>query len=68
MIEYTVVGIVDETGDAQVAGVIEGRHTVTQEAYYDRWWVFVEADSPGEAGDLAVSRIEPQLEKKEDEG
>lgn len=61
MTEYTVVGYIDESGDPQVAGVIEGDHAVTQD-YYDRWWVVAEADSPGQAETLAVSKIEKELE------
>lgn len=64
MAEFTVIGFVDESGDVQVAAVIEGSHTVTQ-SYYDRWWVVAEADSTDQAETLAISKIEKQLEKEE---
>jgi hypothetical protein len=67
MVEYTVIGFIDDSGDAQVAGVIDGNHAVTQ-SYYDRWWVVAEADSVGQAETLALSKIDKQLEKEEENG
>jgi hypothetical protein len=66
MAEYTVVGYIDDSRDAQVAAVIEGRHAVTQD-YYDRWWVITEADSPALAGALAVVQMAKQLEEAKEE-
>lgn len=65
MPEFTVIGFTDESEEAQVAGVIEGRHNVTQ-GYYDRWFLVVEAESPAQAETLALSQIEPQLEGEEE--
>jgi len=67
MAEYTVVGFIDESGDVQVAGVIEGRHAVTQ-SYYDRWWIVAEASTADMAGAQAAIQIEKQLEKEEADG
>jgi hypothetical protein len=66
MTEFTVIGFTDESEEAHVAGVIEGRHNVTQE-HYDRWFLVVEADSPAQAEALALSKIEPQLEQDDEE-
>lgn len=67
--EFTVIGFIDESREAQVAGIVEGSHAVTQD-FFDRWCVVVEADTPGKAEDRALTNMERKLirEKEDDNG
>lgn len=62
MPEFTVIGFVDESREAQVAGTVEGNHEVTHD-YFDRWYLVVRADTPGKAEDKALRKIERKLRR-----
>jgi len=64
MATYTVIGVIDENGEAEVAGILEGAHAVTQ-GYYDRWWSFIEADSVEQAEMVALIQIQERLGRED---
>lgn len=62
MPEFTVIGFLNEEREPVVAGVVEGSHAVTQD-FYDRWFMVVEADTPGKAEEHAEKQMYRRLSK-----